>query len=124
MPAVIGRSIRLTILDMPIFAKLLAEREMMIRSLPRDILLSALSRMAGQAPFYIYTAFVFTYGVTTLHVSRELRHAAVLATAARQFANIPLFGHISGRLLCRVAPGRFHEQGHFARIRRRAPVGR
>ncbi|MCQ4438402.1 hypothetical protein NO135_25685, partial [Clostridioides difficile] len=69
----IGLYIRLNILETPIFAKLLAERRIektpmleVLRKQPRDIVLSAFARMAEQAPFYIYTAFVFTYGITAL----------------------------------------------------------
>ncbi|PVX82702.1 MFS transporter [Paraburkholderia unamae] len=98
----IGLYIRLSILETPIFAKLLAENRIektpmleVIRRQPKDILLSALARMAEQAPFYIYTAFVFTYGVKTLHVSRDLMLTAVLAAAVLQFVTIPLFGHVS-----------------------------
>jgi MFS family permease len=98
----IGLYIRLNILETPIFAKLLSERKIektpmleVIRRQPKDILLSALARMAEQAPFYIYTAFVFTYGVKTLHVSRDLMLTAVLAAAVVQFVTIPLFGHVS-----------------------------
>ena len=47
------------------FACILAEKE------PKEILLSALARMAEQAPFYIFTAFVFSYGIGTLNVSRD-----------------------------------------------------
>lgn len=98
----IGLYIRLNILETPIFAKLLAERKIekapmveVIRRQPWDILLSALARMAEQAPFYIFTAFVFTYGVTTLHASRDLMLTAVLAAAVLEFVTIPFFGHLS-----------------------------
>jgi MFS family permease len=98
----IGLYIRLSILETPIFAKLLAEHKIektpmleVIRRQPRDILLSAFARMAEQAPFYIFTAFVFTYGMTTLHVSRDLMLVAVLAAAVVEFVTIPLFGHVS-----------------------------
>ncbi|HKR42095.1 MAG TPA: MFS transporter, partial [Paraburkholderia sp.] len=98
----IGLYIRLSILETPIFAKLLAENKIektpmleVIRRQPKDILLSALARMAEQAPFYIYTAFVFTYGVKTLHVSRDLMLTAVLSAAVLQFVTIPFFGHVS-----------------------------
>ncbi len=37
----------------------------------RDFL-SALLRMSEQAPFYIFTAFIFAYAVGTLHMSRNL----------------------------------------------------
>jgi MFS family permease len=98
----IGLYIRLNILETPVFAKLLAERKIektpmleVIRRQPKDILLSALLRMAEQAPFYIFTAFVFTYGVTTLGVSRDLLLMAVLAASVVEFFTIPFFGHMS-----------------------------
>ena len=98
----IGLYIRLNILETPIFARLLAERKIekapaleVIRRQPKDILLSALARMAEQAPFYIFTAFVFTYGVRTLGASRDLLLTAVLAASLLEFVTIPLFGHVS-----------------------------
>jgi metabolite-proton symporter len=98
----IGLYIRLSILETPIFAKLLAEKKIekapaleVMRRQPKDILLSAFARMAEQAPFYIFTAFVFTYGVTTLHMSRDLLLMAVLAASVLEFVTIPLFGHVS-----------------------------
>ena len=42
-----------------------------IRRQPKEILLSALARMAEQAPFYIFTAFVFSYGTAKLEVNRD-----------------------------------------------------
>src|SRR6266852_5940874 len=81
----IGLYIRLNILETPIFARLLAERKIektprleVLRRQPKDIFLSAFARMAEQAPFYIFTAFVFTYGVSTLGVTRNLLLTAVL----------------------------------------------
>jgi len=60
--------------------------------------LSALLRMAEQAPFYIFTAFIFAYAVGTLHMSRDLILAAVMVAACVSFISIPLFGHISDRI--------------------------
>ncbi|MGF6469251.1 MFS transporter [Paraburkholderia youngii] len=98
----IGLYIRLSILETPIFAKLLAERRIekapmreVLRRQPKDILLSALARMAEQAPFYIFTAFIFTYGVMSLGVTRDLLLTAVLAASVLEFFTIPLFGHVS-----------------------------
>jgi metabolite-proton symporter len=98
----IGLYIRLNILETPIFAKLLAENRIekapmleVLRRQPKDILLSAFARMAEQAPFYIFTAFIFAYGVKTLGASRDLLLTAVLAAAVLEFVTIPLFGHIS-----------------------------
>jgi MFS family permease len=65
---------------------------------PREILLSALLRMSEQAPFYIFTAFVFAYGVGTLKMSRDLILGAVLVASCVSFITIPLAGHISDRI--------------------------
>jgi len=69
-----------------------------IQQYPKEILLSALARMAEQAPFYIFTAFVFSYGTRTLHVSRDFLLTAVLAASVLSFVSIPLFGHLSDRI--------------------------
>src|SRR6202522_2245374 len=101
----VGLYIRLGILETPVFAKLLAERKVdrspmltVIRQHPREILLSAFARMAEQAPFYIFTAFIFSYGIGTLHVSRNFLLTAVLAASMLSFISIPLFGHLSARI--------------------------
>ena len=87
------------------FAKLLAERQIdrtpmltVIKQYPKEILLSAFARMAEQAPFYIFTAFVFSYGIGTLHVSRNFLLTAVLSASVLSFVSIPLFGHLSDRI--------------------------
>ena len=54
--------------------------------------------MAEQAPFYIFTAFIFSYGIGTLHVSRDFLLTAVLAASLVSFISIPLFGHLSDRI--------------------------
>jgi MFS family permease len=69
-----------------------------IKRHPKEILLSALARMAEQAPFYIFTAFVFSYGIDTLHVSRNFLLTAVLSASVLSFVSIPLFGHLSDRI--------------------------
>jgi len=101
----IGLWIRLGIMETPVFTKLVAERKIerapmleVIRRQPKAILLSAFARMAEQAPFYIFTAFVFAYGTGSLHVSRDFLLVAVLVAAVLSFISIPLFGHISDRI--------------------------
>src|SRR4029077_16263299 len=69
-----------------------------IKEHPKEILLSAFARMAEQAPFYIFTAFVFSYGIGTLHVSRDFLLTAVLAASLVSFVSIPVFGHVSDRI--------------------------
>ena len=68
-----------------------------IRQHPREIILSALARMGEQAPFYIFTAFVFSYGVSTLKVSRDLLLVAVMAASVLSLITVPLSGHLSDR---------------------------
>jgi metabolite-proton symporter len=101
----VGLYIRMGILETPVFARLVAERKVektpmltVIRQHPKEILLSAFARMAEQAPFYIFTAFVFSYGIGTLHVSRDFLLTAVLCASVVSFFSIPFFGHLSDRI--------------------------
>src|SRR6476659_266535 len=73
----VGLWIRLGILETPVFQQLLDDRKVdrtpmltVMKRHPKEILLSAFARMAEQAPFYIFTAFIFSYGIETLHTSR------------------------------------------------------
>src|SRR5581483_3244054 len=86
------------------FRRLVAEERVekaplaeVFRKHPKEILLTAFARMAEQAPFYIFTAFVFAYGTGTLHVSRNLLIASVLAASVLSFFTIPFSGHLSDR---------------------------
>lgn len=54
--------------------------------------------MGQQAPFYIFTAFIFAYAVGTLQMPRNLILSAVLVAAAVSLFSIPIFGHISDRI--------------------------
>jgi MFS family permease len=101
----IGLYIRLGILETPTFSRLVAENRVektpaleVIKRQPREILLTALARMGEQAPFYIFTAFVFTYGTTILGTSRDLLLIAVLTASVVSFFSIPFFGYLSDRI--------------------------
>jgi metabolite-proton symporter len=101
----IGLYIRLGILETPIFARLAAENRLartpmieVFRRHPREIPLTALARLSEQTPFYLFTAFVFTYGTTVLHSSRDFLLTAVLAASVLSFFAIPMAGHISDRI--------------------------
>ena len=101
----VGLWIRLGILETPVFQKLLESDKIekapileVIKKQPREIILSALARMSEQAPFYIFTAFIFAYAVNTLKMNRDFILAAVMAAAAVSFVTIPLSGHISDRI--------------------------
>jgi len=101
----VGLYIRLGVLETPTFARLVAERKVertpmlaVIKEHPKEIVLSALARMAEQAPFYIFTAFIFSYGLESLGVSRNFLLTAVLSASVLSFVSIPLFGYISDRI--------------------------
>ncbi len=102
---VVGLWVRLSVLETPVFRRIEAENRIertpmieVIRRQPREILLSALLRLAEQAPFYIFTAFVFAYGTGQLKMPRDLLLTAVLAASIVSFFSVPLFGHLSDRI--------------------------
>ncbi len=99
-----GLYIRLGILETPVFVRLVAERRIVrapvldvIRRQPREIVLTALCRMGEQAPFYLFTAFVFAYGTDVLRFNRNFILMAVLMASSISFVSIPFFGHLSDR---------------------------
>src|SRR5579872_7104367 len=101
----VGLWIRLGILETPVFQKLLNEDRVekapileVIKRQPKEIILSALIRMAEQAPFYVFTAFIFAYAVGTLKMVRNFILPAVLVATCVSFFTIPLSGHISDRI--------------------------
>src|SRR5206468_3962362 len=101
----VGLYVRLGILETPVFAALVAGQRIerapvaeVLRKHRREIALTALCRMAEQAPFYLFTAFVFAYGSDVLGFHRDFLLTAVLAAATLSFMSIPLFGHLSDRL--------------------------
>jgi metabolite-proton symporter len=101
----VGLWIRLGILETPVFQQVVKERKVekapvieVFKKHPKEIILSALVRVSEQAPFYIFTAFIFAYAVNTLHLSRNLILTAVLVASCVSFITIPLSGHISDRI--------------------------
>src|SRR6201996_5500033 len=101
----IGLWIRVGILETPVFKQLVATNRIekapileVIKKQPKEIILSAFVRMAEQAPFYIFTAFIFAYGTGTLKMSRELVLSAVLVASCVSFITIPLSGHLSDKI--------------------------
>jgi metabolite-proton symporter len=101
----IGLYIRLGIFETPVFTKLVAQKKIerqpmleVIKRHPKEIIVSAFVRLAEQAPFYIFTAFVFTYGTLVLKMPRDFLLLAVMAASLLSFISIPLSGHISDRI--------------------------
>jgi MFS family permease len=101
----VGLWIRLGILETPVFQDILDKNKVekapvleVCKKQPREIILSALLRMSEQAPFYIFTAFIFAYAVGTLHLPRNLILSAVMVAACVSFFTIPLAGHWSDQI--------------------------
>jgi MFS family permease len=102
---IVGLYIRLGILDTPIFTKLVAEKKIertpilhVIRTQPKEIVLSALVRLGQQTPGYIFIAYIFSYGTEILKVPRDFLLVAVLAASAVSLVSTPLFGYVSDRI--------------------------
>ena len=98
----VGLYIRLGILETPIFSRIVEERRVerapvfeVIKRQPKQIVLTALCRMAEQGPFYVYAAFVFVYGTKVSGMTRDFLLTAVLVATLISGVTIPLAGHIS-----------------------------
>ena len=101
----VGLYIRLGILETPVFTRILEQRRVerapvieVIKRQPKQIILTALCRMAEQGPFYVYAAFVFVYGTKVSGVSRDFLLTAVLIATLLSGVTTPLAGHISDRI--------------------------
>jgi MFS family permease len=97
----IGLYIRLRIFETPLFAKVLEERRTVkapiaeaFRRSTREILLSAGARFVEQAPFYLFTVFVVTYGVLLKLPSALILNGIIVAAVVELFT-IPFFGRLS-----------------------------
>jgi len=100
----VGLYIRLGILETPTFRKLTEENKIarapvleVIKTQPKEILLSGLARIGQQSTFYIFTAFVFTYGTQHLKMDRDFLIQAVLVASTFSFFTVPFFGWLSDR---------------------------
>src|SRR5712675_2612224 len=83
----VGLWIRLGILETPVFRRVIEENRVaraptieVFRRQPKTIALTALLRMAEQAPGYIFNAFIFTYGTQVLGASRDLLLMGLITT--------------------------------------------
>ena len=104
MLMVVGLYIRLRIPETPAFLRLKSRQQSGEPSLStwqlhwREILLSALVRSGEQAPFYIFTTFVLSYGVEVLHLDASLLYISLILAAAISFFTMPAFGALSDRI--------------------------
>ena len=101
----IGLWIRLGIFETPVFQRVLAEERVarapsleVFKRQPKEVILSALVRMAEQSPGYVYTAYVFSYGTAVLGQSRDFLLSALIVCTALGFLWVPVAGHLSDRV--------------------------
>ena len=101
----VGLYVRLRVLESPEFkavvqAGTVARRPLfeVIRTEWPTIITSAFVRLGEQAPFYLFTSFVLTYGTKQLGLSRDGLLDDILIAATVGLISVPLFGHLSDRL--------------------------
>src|SRR5207302_10613149 len=68
------------------------------RKQPKEIVLTALLRLAEQSPGYIFNAFIFTYGTQVLGASRDLLLIGLIATTALAFIWAAVAGAMSDKI--------------------------
>jgi metabolite-proton symporter len=98
----VGLYVRLSVLETPHFAQVKQSGNVVrqpvwqvLRTQPRAVFTSAFVRMAEQAPFYLFTSFVLSYGTEELQLSREQLLNDTLVAAALGLVSVPLFGYLS-----------------------------
>lgn len=101
----VGLYIRTGIAETPAFARVRDEGPVerapvlaVLRAHWREVLLTALLRTGEQAPFYVFSTFVLTYGTRRLGLDRAVLLRDVMIGAALSMVAIPLAGHLSDRL--------------------------
>jgi MFS family permease len=98
----IGLWIRLGILETPIFQQIIAAERVarapvieVFKRQPKEIALTALARMGQMTAAFVYGAFVITYGIKVIGVSRDFILLALMISAILSFFTIPLSGYLS-----------------------------
>ncbi len=100
----IGFYIRVGVLETPVFTQM-QERQQVLKTPVLDVLkyhwrevvLTCLIRTGQQAPFYLFTTFLVSYGTGTLHLSKDFLFSCVLAASCVSLVTTPLFGYLSDR---------------------------
>lgn len=105
MLLLVGFYIRLRIPEPPIFAKVLEKKQEskaplidVFRYHWREIILCTLLRSGDQAPFYLFSTFMLSYGVDTVKLTPELLYAGLAVAAAVEVLLMPIVGGLSDRI--------------------------
>jgi metabolite-proton symporter len=109
---IVGLYVRLAVHETPHFAQVKQQKAVVkqpvwevLRTQPRAVFTSAFVRMAEQAPFYLFTSFVLSYGTEELKLPRTQLLNDTLVAAAIGLVSVPLFGYLSDLLGRRLVYG-------------------
>ncbi|GHO65788.1 MFS transporter [Ktedonobacter sp. SOSP1-52] len=98
----VGFFIRMRILETPEFTRIKQEQRVakaplgeVIRHYWKEIILSALLRSGEQAPFYLFTTFVLSYGATTLKIPVNTLYTGIILAALIAFGTMPFASYLS-----------------------------
>lgn len=101
----VGLYIRLGIEESPEFSKMKKEDRTAknpviesIKGYPKEILLAALTRLADNVPFYIYTTFIIYYTTTHLDIDQQFITNTVLLVSVVFLFAVPLSAYLSDRI--------------------------
>ena len=101
----IGMWIRLGISETPVFRRVVAEERIerapvleVLKRQPKQIILSALLRLPEQGPGFIVGTFIFTYGTTVLHQSRNFILLGVISQTIIGFIWVIIAGALSDKV--------------------------
>ncbi len=104
MLLLVGFYIRLRIPETPPFTHIQATGQEekaplleVVRHYWREVVLCTLLRSGDQAPFYLFTSFVISYGGDTLKLAPELLYTSLGLAALIEVPLLPLFGLLSDR---------------------------
>ena len=100
---IVGLYIRLRIFETPLFTMVKEKKQDTrtpiidaFRHSTKEILLSAGARFVEQAPFYLFTVFVITYGTSAvIHLERGVVLNAITIGAVIELFTIPFFSYMS-----------------------------
>jgi MFS family permease len=105
MLVLVGLYIRLRIDESPLFAHVQATKQESkaplldaFRFYWREILFSVLLRSGDQAPFYLFTTFVLSYGAAPLNLDPALLYIGLAIASAIEVLLLPVFGILADRI--------------------------
>lgn len=102
---IVGLYIRLHIPETPAFQRI-KETQQIAKAPPlevlyhhwREVCLCALLRSAENAPFYLFTVFVLSYGANVIQLDSSLLYTGIFFSAVITFVTIPIFALISDHI--------------------------